>query len=61
MFLRFFIIAIISVFTIAMQNYTFAAAAANLTYRLRTLTLRAILRQDSEYMRFTIYRLPFLI
>lgn len=31
-----------------MQNYLFANAAATLTYKLRTLSFRAILRQDGE-------------
>ena len=43
-----FIIALISSFAIALQNYYFAAAAAQLTYKLRSLSFKAILRQDSE-------------
>jgi ATP-binding cassette subfamily B (MDR/TAP) protein 1 len=46
--LWFFIIAILSMICIGFQNYLFASAAANLTYKLRTLSFKAILRQDSE-------------
>lgn len=46
--LWFFIIAILSMICIGIQNYSFAAAAANLTHKLRVLTFRAILRQDSR-------------
>ncbi|THH03905.1 hypothetical protein EW145_g5914 [Phellinidium pouzarii] len=44
--LWFFLIAIISVFTVGIQNYEFAASAANLTHKLRSLSFKAILRQD---------------
>ncbi|KLO15998.1 P-loop containing nucleoside triphosphate hydrolase protein [Schizopora paradoxa] len=47
--LWFFIIAILSAITIGVQNYTFGAAAANLTHRLRALSFKAILRQDIEF------------
>lgn len=47
--LWFFIIAILSMVCIGVQNYSFAAAAANLTHKLRVLSFRAILRQDSEF------------
>ncbi len=47
--LYFFIIAIISTFTIGIQNYAFGASAATLSARLRSLSFRAILRQDIEY------------
>jgi ATP-binding cassette subfamily B (MDR/TAP) protein 1 len=47
--LYFFIIAIGSMFTIGIQNYYFAAAAANLTRSLRSLSFKAVLRQDIEY------------
>jgi ATP-binding cassette, subfamily B (MDR/TAP), member 1 len=46
--LWFFIIAIISTVAIAFQNYLFAKTAAVLTARLRRLTFKAILRQDSK-------------
>ncbi len=46
--LWFFIIAILSAITIGVQNYTFGAAAANLTHKLRALSFKAILRQDSK-------------
>lgn len=47
--LYFFIIAIISTFTIGIQNYAFGASASTLSARLRSLSFRAILRQDIEY------------
>lgn len=46
--LWFFIIAVLSTFAIAGQNYNFAHAAATLTSRLRRLSFAAILRQDSK-------------
>lgn len=50
-FSRFFIIAIISTMAIGMQNYLFASAAATLTAKLRSLSFRAMLRQDSQFFR----------
>ncbi|ESK90451.1 multidrug resistance protein 1 [Moniliophthora roreri MCA 2997] len=47
--LWFFLIAIVSTGAIGMQNYSFAAAAATLTAKLRSLSFKAILRQDIEY------------
>jgi ATP-binding cassette subfamily B (MDR/TAP) protein 1 len=47
--LWFFIIAIISTGCIAAQNYLFAAAAAQLTYKIRSKSFKAMLRQDIEY------------
>ncbi|KAG6814237.1 hypothetical protein H0H92_015352 [Tricholoma furcatifolium] len=47
--LWFFLIAIISTLSIGMQNYLFASAAATLTAKLRSLSFRAILRQDIEF------------
>ncbi|KAJ7175926.1 P-loop containing nucleoside triphosphate hydrolase protein [Mycena filopes] len=47
--LWFFIIAILSTFFIGFQNYLFASSAARLTKKLRSLTFRAILRQDIEF------------
>ncbi|THH23041.1 hypothetical protein EUX98_g8136 [Antrodiella citrinella] len=44
-----FIIAIISVFCIGAQNYFFARTAAELTAKLRSISFRAILRQDIEF------------
>lgn len=44
--LWFFIIAIISTCTITIQNGLFAQSAAELTNKLRSLSFRAILRQD---------------
>ena len=43
-----FLIAVASMVIIAIQNYMFASTAANLTAKLRSLSFRAILRQDSE-------------
>ena len=47
--LWFFIIAIISTMTIGIQNYTFGASAAQLSSKLRSISFRAILRQDIEF------------
>ncbi|EIW59664.1 multidrug resistance protein 1 [Trametes versicolor FP-101664 SS1] len=47
--LWFFIIAILSMFAVGFQNYLFASSAAELTSRLRSLSFRAILRQDIEF------------
>ncbi|KIY44784.1 multidrug resistance protein 1 [Fistulina hepatica ATCC 64428] len=44
-----FIIAICSTVPISMQNYSFTSSATTLTARLRSLSFRAILRQDIEY------------
>jgi ATP-binding cassette subfamily B (MDR/TAP) protein 1 len=45
---RFFVIALLAMVCIGLQNYLFGRAAATLTARLRSLSFRAILRQDSE-------------
>lgn len=50
--LWFFLIAILSAASIAMQNYLFANASSQLTFRLRSLSFRAILRQDSACFFF---------
>ncbi|KAJ7644192.1 P-loop containing nucleoside triphosphate hydrolase protein [Roridomyces roridus] len=47
--LWFFIIAILSTVCIGVQNYLFASTAATLTNKLRSLSFRAILRQDIEF------------
>ena len=47
--LWFFLIAIVSMFCVGLQNYQFAAAAANLTNKLRMIAFKAILRQDGTY------------
>jgi ATP-binding cassette subfamily B (MDR/TAP) protein 1 len=44
-----FLIAVISMMSIGVQNYMFASTAATLTAKLRSLSFRAILRQDVEY------------
>ncbi|KAF8746719.1 P-loop containing nucleoside triphosphate hydrolase protein, partial [Rhizoctonia solani] len=44
--LWFFIIAIVSAISIAIQNLVFGMTASRLTSKLRTLSFRAILRQD---------------
>ncbi|KAH0832051.1 ste6-like protein [Lanmaoa asiatica] len=46
--LWFFIIAILSAVAITFQNYFFASSAAVLTSKLRSLSFKAILRQDGE-------------
>lgn len=47
--LWFFLIAIVSTFCVGLQNYQFAAAAANLTNKLRMIAFKAILRQDGTF------------
>ncbi|EMD39893.1 hypothetical protein CERSUDRAFT_81221 [Gelatoporia subvermispora B] len=47
--LWFFLIAILSAIAIGSQNYLFASSAANLTAKLRSISFRAILRQDVEF------------
>ncbi|TCD61612.1 GTPase-activating protein [Steccherinum ochraceum] len=47
--LYFFVIALISTCTIGTQNFMFSSSAADLTNKLRSLSFRAILRQDVEY------------
>ncbi|KAJ6477368.1 P-loop containing nucleoside triphosphate hydrolase protein [Mycena vitilis] len=47
--LWFFIIAILSTICIGFQNYLFSSSAAKLTMKLRSLSFRAILRQDIEF------------
>ncbi|KAL0961414.1 hypothetical protein HGRIS_006363 [Hohenbuehelia grisea] len=47
--LWFFIISILSTIAIGTQTYMFASAAAKLTAKLRSLSFKAILRQDIEY------------
>ncbi|KAI0789769.1 P-loop containing nucleoside triphosphate hydrolase protein [Abortiporus biennis] len=47
--LWFFIIALISMCTIGNQNYLFGSSAAELTAKLRSLSFRAILRQDIAF------------
>ncbi|THH18900.1 hypothetical protein EW146_g2189 [Bondarzewia mesenterica] len=44
-----FVIAIVSMVTIGMQNFYFAASAASLTNKLRSLSFRAVVKQDIEY------------
>jgi ATP-binding cassette subfamily B (MDR/TAP) protein 1 len=45
---RAFIVSILAMISIGSQNYLFSASAASLCYKLRSLCLRAILRQDSK-------------
>ncbi|KII86803.1 hypothetical protein PLICRDRAFT_43464 [Plicaturopsis crispa FD-325 SS-3] len=47
--LWFFIIAILSMISLGFQNYLFASAAATLTSKLRSLSFRAMLRQDVAF------------
>jgi ATP-binding cassette subfamily B (MDR/TAP) protein 1 len=44
-----FVIAILSTISIGFQNYLFAYASSILTARLRTLSLKSLLRQDIEF------------
>jgi ATP-binding cassette, subfamily B (MDR/TAP), member 1 len=47
--LWFFLIAVVSTISVGLQNYLYASSAAILTAKLRTLSFKAILRQDSKY------------
>lgn len=47
--LWFFLIAITSIILSAVQNYMFAYNAAAITAKLRSMSFRAILKQDSEF------------
>ena len=49
-----FVIALGSTLAIACQNYFFSTAAAGLTSKLRSLSFRAILRQDSALLDFRV-------
>lgn len=51
-----FLIAIISTTTITFQNRLFSLAAANLTARLRSLSFKSMLRQDSKYTISNLFR-----
>lgn len=44
-----FLISIVSTIAISFQNYLFFYAASVLTARLRTLSLKSLLRQDIEF------------
>ena len=46
-FHRFFIISLIAMVAMGAQQYEFSAAAANLTLKLRSMSFRSILKQDS--------------
>jgi ATP-binding cassette subfamily B (MDR/TAP) protein 1 len=43
-----FIISILAMLSIGFQNYLFSSSASSLTSKLRSLSLRALLRQDSK-------------
>ena len=45
---RSFIVSILAGLSIGLQNYLFSASASSLSRKLRSLSLRAILRQDSK-------------
>lgn len=47
--LWFFLIAIASITLGTVQNYMFASTAATIAAKLRSISFRAILRQDSEF------------
>ena len=46
-----FLIAVGSSFAVGLENYMFSRAAATLTAKLRSLSFKAILRQDGEFVR----------
>lgn len=50
--LRFFILAVVSTINITIHNQLFSSAAANLTARLRKLSFKSLLRQDSTIFLF---------
>ena len=43
-----FIISVLAMLSLGFQNYLFASSASSLTSKLRSLNLRAMLRQDSK-------------
>jgi len=45
---RSFIISILAAFSIGLQNHLFTTSASSLSRKLRSLSLRATLRQDSK-------------
>ncbi|KAF8833813.1 P-loop containing nucleoside triphosphate hydrolase protein, partial [Paxillus ammoniavirescens] len=51
--LWFFVAAIVASISIGVQNYYFSSSAVMLTSKLRALSFRAILRQDSKFVFFT--------
>lgn len=53
---RMFIIAILSALAMGTQGYYFTNAAANLTEKIRSLSFRAMLKQESEYPSDMILR-----
>ena len=56
--LYFFIIALVSTLTIGVQNYMFGATSASLSAKLRSLSFKAILRQDGTSTFFNCFRTP---
>jgi ATP-binding cassette subfamily B (MDR/TAP) protein 1 len=58
----YFIISLTALGMVFFHNYMFASAAATLTAKIRSLSFRAILRQDSEFChRITVVRLSILL
>jgi hypothetical protein len=53
-FHRAFIVAILAMLSIGLQNYLFSSSASSLSRKLRSLSLRAVLRQDSK----SSFRMP---
>ncbi|GLB39978.1 putative P-loop containing nucleoside triphosphate hydrolase protein [Lyophyllum shimeji] len=47
--LWFFIFAIVSTIAVTFQNYLFAAASSQLSFKIRKLSFKAMLRQDIEF------------
>jgi len=48
LFPRLFVIALVATLAYGFQRYLFSSAASNLTARLRSLSFKAMLRQDSK-------------
>jgi hypothetical protein len=46
--LRAFLVSILAMLSIGFQNYLFSRSASSLSRKLRSLSLRALLRQDSK-------------
>jgi hypothetical protein len=49
---RSFIVSILAGLSISMSNYSYSASASALSWKLRSLSLRAVLRQDSKSISY---------
>ena len=55
---RSFIISIIAGLSLGTANYLFSRSASSLSRKLRSLSLRAILRQDSKFVSYVRDAMP---